>query len=126
MTLPILPLPDPMTTGEGALDPLGLATLGDRLADLILPGLRARKQRPRFLTAMAVCAHGCQDIEDKVAADHVTPAHIVFEWLLVEGLVRAADRRDTMGTPCVLKAQAVRESGEPRGFAPVGNVVDSR
>lgn len=113
MTLPILTLPDPLTTGEGALDPLGLATLGDRLADLILPGLRARMQRPRFLTAMAVCAHVCQDIEDKVAADHVTPAHIVFEWLLVEGLVRAADRRDTMGTPGVLKAQAVRESGEP-------------
>jgi hypothetical protein len=62
---------------------------------------------------MAVCAQVCQDIEDKIAADHVTPVHIVFEWLLVEGVVRAADRRDTMGTPGVLKAQAVRDSGEP-------------
>jgi hypothetical protein len=113
VTFPILTLPDPLTTGEGALDPLGLATLGDRLAEQILPGLRARMHRPRFLTAMAVCAQVCQDIEDKIAADQATPAHIVFEWLLVEGFVRAADRSDTIGTPGVLKAQAVRDSGEP-------------
>jgi hypothetical protein len=69
--------------------------------------------RPRFLTAMAVCAHVCQDIEDKIAVDHVTPAHIVFEWLLVEGFVRAADRSETIGTPGVFKAQVVRDSREP-------------
>jgi hypothetical protein len=52
--LPFLTLPDPVTTGEGALDPLGLSTLGDRLAEQVLPGLRARMARPRFLTAIAV------------------------------------------------------------------------
>jgi hypothetical protein len=113
VTLPILTLSDPSTSGEGALDPLGLATLGDRLADQMLPGLRARMHRPRFLTAIAVAAQVCQGIEDKIAADHTTPAHIVFEWLLVEAFVRAADRSDTIGTPGVLKAQAVRDSGEP-------------
>ena len=74
MTLPILTLPDPVTTGEGVLDPLGLATIGERLAEQILPGLRARMQRPRFVTAIAACAAVCDGSEDRIASDNVTPA----------------------------------------------------
>ena len=111
--LPFLTLPDPVTTGEGALDPLGLATIGDRLADQVLPGLRARMLRPRFLTAIAVSAAVCEGLEDRISSDNVTPAYIVFEWLLVEGFVRAAHKETTKGTPGTLKAQAVKESGEP-------------
>lgn len=85
---PFLTLPDPVTTGEGALDPLGLGTLGGRLADQILPGLRARMVRPRFVTSIAVAAAVCQGMEDHIAADNVTPAYLVFEWLLVEAFVR--------------------------------------
>ena len=99
MSLPILTLPDPKVTGEGVLDPLGLSTIGDRLADHVLPGLRARMSRPRFLTAMAVCAAVCDGIEDRVADDGVTQSHVVFEWLVVEGFVRSAKREDTIRTP---------------------------
>ena len=111
--LPFLTLPDPEIEAEGALDPLGLSTIGDRLAEDILPGLRARMSRPRFLTALAVSAAVCDGLEDKVAADHVTPAYLVFEWLLVEGFVRAGNRETTVGTPGTLKGQTAKNSGEP-------------
>ncbi len=111
--LPFLTLLDPETETEGALDPLGLSAIGDRLAEEILPGLRARMSRPRFLTAVAVSAAVCDGLEDRVAGDHVTPAYLVFEWLLVEGFVRAGDSEDTVGTPGTLKAQAAKNSGEP-------------
>jgi hypothetical protein len=113
MNLPILTLPDAKVSGEGALDPLGVATIADRLAEMILPGLRARMSRPRFLTAMAAGAAVCDGLEDKVAKDGTTPAYVVFEWLVVEGFARAASRDDTRYTPGMMKAQAVKESGEP-------------
>ena len=111
--LPFLTLPDPATTGEGALDPLGLSTIGDRLAECVLPGMRARMLRPRFLTAIAVSAAVCDGLEDRVARDDVTPPYLVFEWLVVEAFVRVADKDSTKGTPGTLKAQAAKESGEP-------------
>ncbi len=107
--LPFLTLPDPLVTGEGALDPLGLAMISDRLADQILPGLRARMSRPRFLTAMAVSAAVC---EDQLSADGITPAYLVFEWLVVEAFVREGNREETRGTPGTLKAQEVCDSGD--------------
>src|SRR5437667_4234087 len=108
---PFLTLADPLTTGEGALDPLGLATIGDRLADQTLPGLRARMSRPRFVTAIAVAAAICQGIEDRVAADDVTPAYLVFEWLLVEAFVRVGQDETTTGTPGTMKAQRAKAAG---------------
>ena len=68
--LPFLTLPDPVTTGEGALDPLGLSTIGERLADQVLPGLRARMSRPRFLTAIAVSAAVCE-VASRCAPEHI-------------------------------------------------------
>ena len=67
--LPFLSLPDPVASGEGALDPLGLSTIGDHLADWILPGLTARMNRPRFLTAIAVAAAVCDGLEDEISSD---------------------------------------------------------
>jgi hypothetical protein len=72
MNLPILTLPDHKISGEGVLDPLGVATISDRLAEQVLPGLRARMARPRFLTVMAVCAAACDRIEDQFARDGTT------------------------------------------------------
>jgi hypothetical protein len=69
--------------------------------------------RPRFLTAIAVSAAVCEGLEDRIALDNVTPTSIVFEWLLVEGFVRASQKEHTKGTPGTLKAQAVKESNEP-------------
>ncbi|MDP9179547.1 MAG: hypothetical protein M3O61_17890, partial [Gemmatimonadota bacterium] len=111
--LPFLTLSDPLTSGEGKLDPLGLSAIGDRLAEEILPGLRARMSRPRFLTAIAVASAVCDGLEYQVASDHVTIAPTVFEWLLVEAFVRCGDRSRTLTTPGTGKAQAAKESGEP-------------
>jgi hypothetical protein len=110
--LPFLTLSDPLVTGEGALDPLGLAMIGERLADEILPGLRARMSRPRFLSAIAVSGAVCENLEDRMAADGITPSFLVFEWLVVEAFVREGSREETRGTPGTLKAQEVRDNGD--------------
>lgn len=88
LRLPFLTERDPPLAGEGILDPLGLATLGDRLADEIAPGMTARMYRPRFLTAMAVVSSLTEDLEDRLASDEVTPPYLVFEWFVVEAFAR--------------------------------------
>jgi hypothetical protein len=89
---------------EGKLDPLGFAVLGDRLADEILPGMRARMWRPRFLTAMAASGAVCEGFHEQIATDGRTPAPIAFEWLYVGGL-RALARDETRRVPGILKAR---------------------
>ena len=113
MTLPFLTVPDPKTTSEGVLDPLGLSGVGDQLADEILPGLRARMVRPRFLTAMAVSAAVYEGLEDELSSDGVTPPAIVFEWLLVTGFARASEKQDVRGTPGIAKARTARDEKLP-------------
>lgn len=110
-TLPFLTLPDPVVSGEGALDPLGLSAISDHLAEWILPGLRARMSRPRFLTAIAVAAIVCEGLEENYAADAVTPAHLVFEWLVVEGFAREGREGEVRGTPGILKAREALRAG---------------
>ena len=109
--IPFLSAPDPLVSGEGAIDPLGFAPVGDRLADWILPGMAARMNRPRFLTAIAVCASVCEGLEEEIAADGTSSAQIVFEWLLVEGFARSADRDEVRQTPGIDKATEAREAG---------------
>jgi hypothetical protein len=105
-SLPFLTLPDPPVTGEGALDPLGLATIGERLADWILPGMTARMIRPRFLTAIAVSAAVCEGMQEEIAVDGVTPPYLVFEWLVVEGFACKGERAEAERTPGIAKARA--------------------
>ena len=112
MPLPFLTLPDPVAAGEGALDPLGLSNLADSLAEEILPGLRARISRPRFLTAIAVAAVVCDNLEGQTTQDG-TPPHVVFEWLTVEGLARRAKREDVQRTPGIQKAADATASHDP-------------
>lgn len=115
--LPFMTLPHPAVSGEGVLDPLGLATAGDMLANWLVPGMTARMSRPRFLTAMAVSAAVCEGIEDQIAKDGVTPAYLVFEWLLVEAFARAAARDDVLRTPGIDKARTARERHIPMSAA---------
>jgi hypothetical protein len=125
LDLPFLSLPDPATTGEGVLDPLGLAAVADRLADQILPGLRARMSRPRFLTSIAVASVVCEGLEEVSGADGLTPAYLAFEWLLVEGFVRAGDKYSVQRTPGILKAREAKDSGEkmsPRAYLHIPTV----
>lgn len=115
--LPFMTLPHPAVSGEGVLDPLGLATAGDALANWLIPGMTARMSRPRFLTAMAVSAAVCEGLEDQIAKDGVTPAYLVFEWLLVEAFARAAARDDVLRTPGIEKARTARERQIPMSAA---------
>lgn len=110
---PFITLPDQETSAEGSLDPLGLSSISDRLANTILPGLRARMSRPRFLTAMAVSASVCEGLEEKIAADGTTFPEIVFEWLLAEGFARSGSQENVRRTPGIDKARACVQSGEP-------------
>ena len=81
---------DPSEEGEGSIDPLGLQTTYERLADRLLPAVTVRMGRPRFVTAMAVGACVCEAWDsDRVAADGITPPWLVYEWLVVEAFVRA-------------------------------------
>jgi hypothetical protein len=74
------------------VDPLGLATLADHLADWMLPGMTARMWRPRFLTAIAVTSLVVEPLAEELAKDGVTPPWLIFEWHYVEAVAALADR----------------------------------
>ncbi|MDP6777906.1 MAG: hypothetical protein QGI83_14195 [Candidatus Latescibacteria bacterium] len=86
---PLLSLYDPAERTEGSIDPLGLMSTYERLAERIYPWMTVRMARPRFLTAMVVGAHVCQGFAEELAADDVSPAWLVFEWHIVEGFARS-------------------------------------
>ena len=92
MLMPYRTLADPEVQGEGSIDPLGLATLADHLADWMLPGMTARMWRPRFLTAIAVTSLVVEPLAEEFAKDGVTPPWLIFEWYYVEAVAALADR----------------------------------
>jgi hypothetical protein len=108
LTLPELSQYDPPVAGEGSLDPMGLAAISDRLADRLVPGLRARMQRIRFITAMAVGAMACDALANEVSSDGISTPAICFEWLVIEGFVRRlSPQQIPSGVPGSQKARAV-------------------
>lgn len=113
LNLPLLTEFDPKVSNDGSIDPLGFYSLSDALATELCPGVRERMKNPRFLTLMAVGSAVCSSFdEDAVALDPLaSPPYQVFEWFVVEGLVRRAKSTDTnLGLPGGFKArQAIRE-----------------
>jgi hypothetical protein len=87
ITFPFLTSYDPPGASEGTLDPLGLYQIADQLAVLLVPAVRERMQRIRFLTAMAVGSLVTQGIEEDPRQRDASP-YLVWEWLVVEALVR--------------------------------------
>ena len=113
LILPQLSAFDPPVAGEGSLDPMGLAAISDRLADALVPGLRARMQRVRFVTATAVGALACETLADEFPADGVSTAAICFEWLVIEGFVRRLPPQQMPpGVPGSQKTQTVVKTGQ--------------
>ena len=97
MLTPLLSEEDPVASSEGSLDPLGLYQIADSLAVRLVPGVRQRQQHPRFLTASAVSLAVCSQFdEDTFAKDGVSEPWQVFEWYLVEGLVRAVKEKEKL------------------------------
>lgn len=112
VTLPAYSAPDPALAGEGRLDPLGLAAIADELADRLVPHVRARMSRIRFVTAMAVAAVVCEEFADQVATDGVSSPPICFEWLTIEAFVRRLGPEEWTGNiPGSRKAKSVVAAG---------------
>lgn len=105
---------DPVEAAEGGIDPLGTEALADALAVRLAPGVRERQRHPRFLTAMAVALEVCSSFdEETLAEDRVSPPWQVFEWYLVEGMVRKAEDPQRLGLPGSLKARRAIDDGVP-------------
>lgn len=111
---PILTERDPVDSTEGGINPLGTEALADALAVHLVPGVRERQRHPRFLTAMAASLEVCRDFdEDTLATDGVSAPWQVFEWYLVEGLVRSAEEGERVGLPGSQKAARAIADGVP-------------
>ena len=106
--LPRLSAYDPGAVGEGGLDPLGLAAVADRIADRLVPGIRARMSHPRFVTVSAVGAIAYQALHELAADEGKTTVDIAFEWLVVEAIVRYPGDGRTAGLPGSQKAARAR------------------
>jgi len=101
-TFPFLTSYDPPGTSEGTLDPLGLYQIADQLAVQLVPAVRERMQRIRFLTAMAVGALLTEGMDDGPQLRDASP-YLVWEWLVVEALVRSASEDSSIwGVPGTL------------------------
>src|SRR5688572_25591879 len=99
MILPFLTAYDPPGTSEGTLDPLGLYQIADQLATRLVPAVRERMQRVRFLTAIAVGALVTEGVDADPASAEAVP-FLVWEWLVVEAFVRSlADDPEVWGVP---------------------------
>jgi hypothetical protein len=109
LQLPYLTPADPDTLGEGSIDPLGLATIADRLADEIAPDVTSRMSRVRFITAIATASVVCEPLADILPADGTSPPYLAFEWLLVTAIARdrTLPSTATLGVPGIAKARAV-------------------
>jgi len=79
---------DPPGSSEGTLDPLGLYLLADQLATELVPAVRERMLRIRFLTAMTVGSLVTEGVEHNPRHPE-TPPCLVWEWLVVEAIVRS-------------------------------------
>jgi len=71
--LPYLTAYDPTGSSEGTLDPLGLYMIADHLATRLVPAVRERMLRIRFLTPITVGALVTEDLEPNDRNPHFPP-----------------------------------------------------
>lgn len=110
---PFLTAYDPPGNSEGTLDPMGLYQIADQLAVKLVPSVRERMQRLRFLTAMAVGALVTEDIDEAQPQRDASP-YLVWEWLVVEALIRPRETDEELwGVPGML---VTRRALERQGY----------
>ena len=85
--IPFLTAYDPPGSSEGTLDPLGLYRIADQLATRLVPAVRERMQRVRFLTAMAIGGLVTEGLDGDPDQPEIQP-FLVWEWLVVEAIIR--------------------------------------
>jgi hypothetical protein len=79
---------DPESSDEGRLDPLGLATLSERLAGRLLPGLLERQKRPGFLGICCVGLSIMNEVKAKISpSDCPVDFWEAYEWTVVTGII---------------------------------------
>src|SRR3546814_18703318 len=88
LTLPSLTVADPPVAGEGSLDPLGTGALADRIAEQLVPDVRARMRRVRFLTAMEIPSIVSDEVGERFIPDGRETPPLAFGWMLIVGFVR--------------------------------------
>jgi hypothetical protein len=113
--IPELTEADPAVAGEGSLDPLGLASLAEQLAEQLLPSVRARMQRIRFVTASAVGALASEGLHDIPPEDRVSTPSLCFEWLVLASFAKTNAKLkalDASGVPGSSKTWSVYKRGE--------------
>lgn len=101
LLLPLLTEADPINSSEGSIDPLGLYAIADSLGVKLAPGVRERQSHPRFLTAIAVGQVICSQFDkDMISEDGISEPWQVYEWYLVEGLIRTlSNSNEVQGLP---------------------------
>jgi hypothetical protein len=118
-TFPFLTSYDPPGTSEGTLDPLGLYQIAEQLAVQLVPAVRERMQRIRFLTAMAVGSLVTEGLQDDPEVRDASP-YLMWEWLVVEALMRTkGDDPGMWGIPgTVVTRRALSQHGylDPRSY----------
>jgi len=113
MVIPLLTEADPAEKSEGGLDPLGLEPIADALGTRLVPGVRERQSHPRYLTLIAAGLAICERFQPgEIAKDGVSDAQRVFEWYVVEGLVRSSPDRPR-GVPGSQKAASAIDARVP-------------
>lgn len=107
LRLPFLSEHDPEVGAEGGIDPLGLASIADRLADSIAPGITARMSRIRFVSAICAAAVVLERFAERASPDG-SPPYLVFEWMVVEAFARRGKElpSDARQIPGIDKARA--------------------
>ncbi len=121
---PYLTQADPVTLSDGSLDPLGLYVIADRLALNLVPGFRERMSKPGFFKAIAAGSYICSHFHSKYAEDQKTPAYLVYEWYVVQGLIKTylkSDPDQLVGLPGREKTTNAYQTGEP--LSPEGYLV---
>lgn len=105
---------DPPQQAEGSLDPLGLYSIADALGVRLAPGVRERQSKPRYLTLALAGFAVCQGALQELGSQKRLPAWLVFEWLIVQSLVRRfAGTPDLQGIPGRDKVAECLRRGEP-------------
>ena len=126
LALPNLSLYDPPTSSEGTIDPLGLYQIADQLATRLVPAVRERMQRIRFLTAMSVGALVTEGLEADPEQPECPP-FLVWEWLVVESLIRSSDDeallRGVPGTLVTRRALANHNYLDSRSYLKTPRII---
>lgn len=105
---------DPPQQAEGSLDPLGLYSIADALGVRLAPGVRERQSKPRYLTLALAGFAVCQGALQELGSQKRLPAWLVFEWLVVQSLVkRFAGTPDLQGIPGRDKVAECLRRAEP-------------